>query len=343
MKIDPRPSKVVLLLTLWSLWLCTYCHAQLSPQPRFLWSLNLDDTNQSHSLKKGNGVVASQDGVHIVATTSNGSLHIVRRSNLCLLETTIFRPPIATGSIFQCSSKPVLVHDGTSNAYVVYSVVKGNESAVFGVNFDGSLKWQVIVDGQIIGTPAVSNKAIYISHNVDSTTGYLSVLLFDSEQNDDRAGVPVLTATLAPTQGNAPLGPPSLDLESGHDIVAVAEWWDQGYGSKGNLYLLVYSEEYNRFSGRGNESYTMQHISSWPFSASARPLVVDSSIWLGASGANIGGWQQKDISKVLTGERENVNPKWDLQLDTKTSDAGQRRFPFFIPCFQVAVCHLHFL
>ncbi|CAJ1950732.1 unnamed protein product [Cylindrotheca closterium] len=229
---------------------------------------------------------------------------------------------MATGSISECSSKPVLVLDGTSNAYVVYSVVNGNKSTVFAVTFDGNLKWQVIVDGQIMGTPAVSNKAIYISHNVDSTTGYLSVLLFNSENNNDM-DVPVLTATLAPTQGNAPLGPLSLDPESGQDVVAVAEWWDQGYGSKGNLYFLVFSEDYNQFGGRGNESYTMQHVSSWPFSASARPLVVDSSVWLGASGANIGGWQQKDISKVLTGERENVNPKWVLQLDTKTSDSGQ--------------------
>lgn len=332
MKRDSRSS---LLLALWSLWLCSYCHAQLLPQPRFLWSMNLDVTNQSHSLKKGNGVVASEDGVHIVATAANGSLHIVSRSNLSPLETTIYQPPMTTGTS-ECSSKPVLMFDGTSNAYIIYSVINGNESTVFGVSLDGTLKWQVIVDGQIMGTPAVSNNAIYVVHNVDSTTGYLSVLLFDVENNIDHTDAPVLTATLAPTQGNAPLGPPSLDLENGQDVVAVAEWWDQGYGSQGNLYLLVFSEDYDQFSGRGKESYRMQHVSSWPFSASAMPLVVSSSIWMGASGANIGGWQQKDVSKVLTGQKENINPKWTLQLDTKTGDAAQRKCLMSFQCFQVA-------
>jgi len=323
MKIDSSPPNISVLLALWLLWLCTYCHAQLLPQPRFLWSINLDDTNKSHSLKKGNGVVASQDGDHIFATASNGSLHIVSRSNLSPLETIIFRPPTATGTS-ECSSKPVLVFDGTSNAYAIYSVVNGNESTIFGVSFDGKLKWQVMVDGQIMGTPAVSSNAIYVSHNVDATTGYLSVLLFDSENQNDHTDAPVLTATLAPTEGNAPLGPPSLDLENTlQDVVAVAESWDQGYASQGNLYLLVFSEEYDQFNGRGNESYRMQHVSSWPFSASARPLVVSSSVWLGASGALIGGWQQKDVFKLLTGQRENINPKWTLQFDTKTGDAGQ--------------------
>jgi hypothetical protein len=312
MTVGKNNSSLALLL----LWL-TYCHGQLLASPGFLWKFNLDDS-KPRTLQKGNAVVASQDGDHIFATASDGSLHIINRKNIDPPITTVFEPPAIDGTVSECYSGVSVVNDGTETSYLVYAVINGNDSAVFAVNLDGSLKWQIAVEGKIVGTPVVSESAVYITHNVDDATGYLSVLLLTDNQ-------PELTASLAPAQGNAPLGPPTLSLETGEDVVAVAESWDAGYGMQGNVYIVVPSSQYDNLDGKGNESYDMFHASSWPFSAVTRPVMAGSSLWLGAGASNIGGWQEKDISKVLEGKKEDIDPRWEMQLDPSESDANQRK------------------
>lgn len=305
-------SSIALLL----LWL-VYCHGQRLANPTFLWKLNLDDS-QTRSLQKGNAVVASQDGEHIFATAADGSLHIINSKNAAQPITTVFEPPKVDGTISECSSGVAVVNDGAVNSYLVYAVINGLDSTVFGVNLDGTLKWQVDVEGEIVGTPVVSANAVYITRNVDAADGYLSVLLL----TDDKAE---LTASLTPTEGNAPLGPPTLSFENGEDAVAVAESWEDGYGSQGNVYIVVPSNQYDNLDGKGNESYEMFHATSWPFSAVTKPIMAGSSLWLGATASSIGGWQAKDIGKVLEGRKENIDPQWELQLDPSELNENQRK------------------
>eukprot|EP00980_Cylindrotheca_fusiformis_P030412 scaffold24788_cov117-Cylindrotheca_fusiformis.AAC.4 len=304
------------ILLLW-LWLAQ-CQGQLLERPEFLWRIKLDDS-KTRTLQKGNAVVASQDGEHIFATTADGSLHIINNKNVEPPIITVFEPPAIDGAALECSSGVVIVNDGVDNSYLVYAVTHGNNSTIFAVDFNGSLKWQVVVEGQIVGTPVVSERAVYFSRNTDVDKGFLSVLLLTNDQ-------PELAASLSPTEGSAPLGPPSLSIVDGEDAVTVAESWDQGYGDQGNVYIILPSNDYDRREGRGNESYEMLHVSSWPYSSVTKPIMMGSSLWLAAAGSNIGGWDEREISRVIEGRRDDVDPSWERQLDVSEVDEEQRKF-----------------
>jgi hypothetical protein len=285
--------------------------------PNYLWSFNLDGQVKPRSLQKGNAVVASQDGVHIFATTSDGSLHIINRNNVSPPITTLFEPSTVGNGSNSCHSGISVVNDGTENTYLVYAVVGASESRVFAVDMIGILKWEVSVEGKIIGTPLVSDKAIYISRNTEDS-GFISILLLTD-------GAPELTASLEPTKGKAPLGPLTLSSTDGMDMVAVAESWEDGYGTTGNIYTIIESDNYETLGGKGEDSYNILHVSSWPYSAVTRPVVMNSALWLAGAASNIAGWREKDISKVLAGKKEDVWPKWEAQLSVSQVDEDQRK------------------
>ena len=292
----------------------TSCNGELLGEPKVLFTFNLD-AETPRTLSKGNAVVASQDSIHIFATASDGSLHIINRNNVSPPITTVFEPAEVAGTDTKCNSGMIVLND--DGEYVLYAVVNGNDSRLFAVDVTGDLIWKVDVEGKIVGTPVVYEDKIYVSRKVDDETGYLSVFFMNGKSSP-----PELAASLTPADGSAPLGPPALS-ETG--VVAVAESWDDGYREEGSIHLLLPSKRYDELGGQGNEAYQMILASSWPFSAVTKPVIAGGAIWLGATGANLAGWQQKDITNVLAGKKQNINPKWTVQLPTSQSDASQRK------------------
>jgi hypothetical protein len=344
------------------------CSSEYLAEPTLLWSLQLEGSGSisSRGMRKGNAVVAHDDGIRLVATVDDGSLHVIQTSPQ-VKTLSVFEPPTIDNKFTECRSGATIVYpfDDTSSgldedltggtpwsasiaangkSYIVYAVVDttvasdlqvdesgfvfpsdtpttgegSTTSRVLAINMDdGSLKWSVQVPGRIQGDVMVGSRGIYVSHNIGDV-GYLSVIM-----GDENGDSPVVVATLTfASDRNGPFGPPALqrDSELG-DVVIVAESWGQGYSeNRGGLYMLSPSPDYEDSNGRGSESYQLQRISSWPFSSVIPPLVDGSSVFLGAAGGNLGGW-----NGGLSVISEDMEPTWVYQMERNPRNLSQRK------------------
>jgi hypothetical protein len=322
--------------------------AQLLPEPNVRWTHTLGKgTSIGRGLRKGNAVVAHKDGQMVFATADDGSLHILRaesvEGSISLDDSIVFEPPAVEGKYIICRSGVVSVdedEEAEKPEYLVYAVIDTIEevgsgttsSRLLAVNLDGSLRWSLDVDGVVQGTPVVgqNGRAVYVVHNAVAATfpkGKLSVVLI----NDD---APIITASKSSWNPNAPFGPPSraigFDNNRGgeHDIIAIAESWGEGYLQQGSIHLLVPSTLFANTGGVGEESYELRFASAYPFSAVARPtLSADgASLWIAAQASNIAGWTgNRDLSEVLSGRRQNRQPRWAQRVQPGTRDFSQRK------------------
>jgi hypothetical protein len=206
-------------------------------------------------------------------------------------------------------------------------------SRVIAVTMDGTLKWSVSVPGRIAGNPALgdSNTLLYVAHNVDGI-GAVSVILMD-----DRRDAAVIVATLSSSatdndNGNGPFGPAVVQSGGsanvpGGDIVFVAESWGNGFAEEdGGLHMLSPTTDFDS-GGLGNESFLLRQISSWPFNAIAPPLVVGDSVFLGGTSANLAAWtnnNKNDLSGVISGNQENIDPSWVFEASINQLNRTQR-------------------
>jgi hypothetical protein len=316
------------------------------------------------SLRQGNAVVAWRGGDKIFVTAGDASLHILDVAGDAPTTSSVFEPSTISRTFTECRSSVAVVDVETesttvssSEPYLVYAVVdtpmasspvewdgaqlvgSNNSdkisSRVMAVNMDGTLRWSVPIDGTIVGTPVVGSngRLLYVSHTDNTNKGFLSVLL----TNEDGTSAE-LTASLSPADRDAPFGPPAIQrtLEEGNnndpssvgDRIVVAENWDDGYTEQGSIYLLSPSPDFEDAGGRGSESYQLLLVSraSWNFSAVMAPLFVGSSLWIGGTSSNLAGWTaNRDISNVLGGNQEDVDPRWSTQLEPNARNESQRK------------------
>ncbi|KAL3919686.1 MAG: hypothetical protein SGILL_003631, partial [Bacillariaceae sp.] len=325
----------------------------------------------NRGMRKGNAVVAHNDGNRLIATADDGSLHIVQTAPR-VQTLAVFEPPGVVDKFTECRSGATIVYpelvdvdspgesfssirEGLDEEYVVYAVVdaavtsnvqfdeagfvqpSSNEdgsatSRVMAVTMNGRLKWSVPVPGRIQGDVVVGTAAIYVSHNIRDT-GFVSVIMTDEDQSSAE-----IVATLTSSDDrNGPFTGAALqqnsEVEVG-DVILVAESWGQGYDeTQGGLFMLSPTSDFEDNGGRGNDSYELQRISSWPSSAFAPPLVSGDSVFLGAAGANFAAWtgnQRNDLSGITSGRVDEIDPRFVYQMPTNQRNASQRKYSEYV-------------
>jgi len=230
--------------------------------------------------------------------------------------------------------------------FIVYAVVdkKGENladtsSRLIAVDMEGNLKWSYSYSGRIEGSPVVGKSGIYVTTNYNGF-GIVSVLKLSPEDGNVELS--------ASAGAYAELGPPALrqpamnqnennnqDInEDAGDFVIVAESWDSGFSeTQGGLYMIPEALLTTSRDDKEREDvetdqrfeYKLTKISSWAFSAIAPPMVVGDSIYVGAAGANVGGFtgnRRNDLSGIEEGEDE-IFPRWEIQLPQNQLNASQ--------------------
>ena len=314
-------------------------HANLLASPVPKWSIQLQGSGRqsNRGLRKGNAIVAANDGNKIVATASDGSLHIIQTTNQ-VKSLAVYMPDEKDGRELECRSGANIIYkeqqDGlyystddegskpipATEDFVIYAVVdRGSttSSRIIAVTMEGKLKWSVEVPGQIEGTPVVGKTGIYVSHN-DGGYGALSII--GIQRNDGMATIAATVTTLGEEQGLAiPFGPPSIQNYPEGDLVMIAENWDSGFSdSRGGLYIL----------SSGSDGYQLEKISSWSYSASAPPLIYGESIFVGAAGGAIGGFtgdRRNNLSGIMSGREQEISPRWNYILSPNPENPAQRK------------------
>mmetsp|Transcript_19097 Transcript_19097/g.21580 ORF Transcript_19097/g.21580 Transcript_19097/m.21580 type:complete len:1376 (+) Transcript_19097:201-4328(+) len=204
-------------------------------------------------------------------------------------------------------------------------------SRVIAVNLDGTYKWSVQIEGRVEGNPVVGKSGIFVSHNSDNGIGYLSVIRIDPDNGSANIVATVSPRATQPGNVNGPFGPPALQQRSYEDeylddVVVVAENWDQGYSEdQGGLYMLTLDttddESFTLTSG-----YLLQKISSYSHSAFAPPLVYGDSIFLGSAGGTLAGFtggRKNNLSGILSGREEEIDPRWRNEVTPNPRVASQ--------------------
>lgn len=300
-----------------------FCIADHLAEPILKYSFNL-----GRSIGKGNAVIASDDEVHVFVTATDGSLHIIDNSNVSPPITTIFEPAAVEGTETECQSGMVVLDE--DGQYLIYAVINGDNSRLLAVDITGDLLWEVSVEGKAVGTPVVSGNFIYVSANTDDETGYLNVFLFNG-----KTAAPDFAASMEPSNGAAPLGPPTVSQEG---VVAVAESWEGGYAEEGAVYFLMPSKKFDKLGGLGEAAYEMFLATTWPVSSVTKPIVANDELWLGGTAGNFAGWQQNDIANVLLGKKEDIDPSWSVEFTPSASDAMKRKFHMIYISIDVLCC-----
>lgn len=209
-------------------------------------------------------------------------------------------------------------------------------SRVIAVNLDGTYKWSVQVEGRIEGNPVVGKSGIFVSHNSDDGIGYLSIIRIDPDNESANIVATVSPPATQPGNVNGPFGPPALQQhpqpsyedEYLDDVVVVAESWDQGFSeNQGGLYMLTLNttddESFSFTSG-----YLLRKISSYSYSAIAPPLVYGDSIFLGSAGGTLAGFtggRKNNLSGILSGREEEIDPRWRNEVTPNPRNASQRK------------------
>jgi hypothetical protein len=211
-------------------------------------------------------------------------------------------------------------------------------SRVIAVSMDGTLKWSVQVEGKIEGNPVVGKTGVFISHNSNDGIGYLSIIRIDPINGTGNIVATVSPTATRPGSVNGPFGPPALQQRPGwsydedeyaDDIVIVAENWDKGFSvNQGGLYMLTLSTSGDE-SLSPTSGYQLQKISSYSYSAIAPPLVYGDSIFLGSAGGTLAGFtgdRRSDLSAILSGRENEINPRWQNEVSPYPLNASQRKF-----------------
>lgn len=183
-----------------------------------------------------------------------------------------------------------------------------NISRVIALNPDGSERWIVSLDGEVVGTPAIGldKDTIYVSHNVPNTVdngenyrGKITLLR-------DNGGIPIIAAEIFPEDRFGPFGPltvktTTLDDDSS-EVVFVAESWGGGYTYNGYVYYLTPS--------RGG--YALEVFSDWGFSSVAAPAVSANAdmLWMAGVGSTVGGWAGDSFTSVFASGGPPAEPNW---------------------------------
>mmetsp|Transcript_57 Transcript_57/g.115 ORF Transcript_57/g.115 Transcript_57/m.115 type:complete len:954 (+) Transcript_57:137-2998(+) len=260
-------------------------NSEFLPEPNIKWTYTLPEAGTifGRSLRRGNGVVISKDSSRLFVTADDGSLHIIYPD--ALQESVSFIPTSLQGTFTECQSS-VALYENPNVQYVVYAVMDtpvvtnvGMEevtSRIIAVNPDGSMRWTVLVEGYVAGTPVISSDGskVFVSCNTD--TGGLVKVIGD---NDDNGNAKVI-ADLFSVDHTAPFTPVTLrEVSPGKDYVFVAESTDDGFALEGNIFFI-------------DESLELRVFSVWERSAVHRPIVSNDgdSLWMGGTGSVVAGW-----------------------------------------------------
>ena len=242
---------------------CVQANFLGAPVPK--WSIQLKDSGKSsgRGLRKGNAIVSHRDGTKIVATTNDGSLHIIQTTNQ-IKTIGVYDPAAETTEEYECASAATIVYasdqDGLYSSsfdndsedksslrkddFIVYAVTDKNggkinetRSQVIAVDMDGVLKSTFSCSGKIEGSPVVGKSGIYATCNQNGWA-FVAILKISPEDGN---------FVLASSAGAfAELGPPTLrqplsweDEEDLEDVVVMAENWESGFSqTNGGLYML---------------------------------------------------------------------------------------------------------
>ena len=285
---------IIRLIT--ALLLCT-TQAEVLDAPLRRWMLSLDQP-----MRRGNGLLAVAPD-RLVATTATGQLHVIDTQTGSILDTLD-----DADSELECTSSAVALDDDV----VVYSVFSpaAQESQVVAYNWRLSVvEWQVTIPGEAVGTPLVGENAVYVVHTV-SFRGRVSVLVDGT-----------IAAFFPSVDRIDPLGPGTVRTVRGRDVVVVAENRRNGFSSQGNLYMLVQDED-------GALEFEWELASSFPRSAVAAPAVSAdaTAVFLGQQGSLVTGWVgRNDLSDVLRGTANDINPRWGRGLTPNDSSEDARK------------------
>jgi hypothetical protein len=257
---------------------------------------------------KDNAVVATDSLVY--ATTSDGSLHIVRPD--ALNNSIVVKAPVKEGFTTVCRSG---VSVGPS--FAVYAVLFDNTTTrIVAVKPNGALLWTVNLPGSASGTPQLGlGGAVYVTHNIllpdGSVEGRIVVL--------DDAGTLLGNFT---SGGMEPFGP--VTVQRGDDGLDYAFWGEQsqnGYATPatGNIYALVPS------SNDGGP-FQLTVVGQWRYSLVTPPTVAAglNGLWVGGTRSTVSGW--------VNGRRPAVNfdapttSSWEEPLEPNVNDPDQRTF-----------------
>lgn len=177
-------------------------------------------------------------------------------------------------------------------------------SRIIAINPNGSVRWTVVLEGIVQGTPRMStdNDTIYVSHNVANTVGEepyrgkVTVLR-------DNGGSPSIVASVFPENEFGPFGPLTLKTTStDEEVVFVAESYRNGLQFTGYVYYLA----------PAGDEYALEIFSEWGFSSRSAPAVGNNAgmLFVGGAGSTVGGWVGDQYSSVLSSGGSPSAPTW---------------------------------
>jgi hypothetical protein len=104
-----------LLLTTTLFW--KTCSAEYLAEPSLRWSLQWEGTGSisSRGMRKGNAVVTHNDGIRLVATMDDGSLHVIQTSPQ-VRSLSVFEPPPNDNKFTECRSGATIVYPADSTS-----------------------------------------------------------------------------------------------------------------------------------------------------------------------------------------------------------------------------------
>lgn len=327
-------------LVLALLCLASSIRAEFLAAPIRSWTKSLPGSGNigGRGLRKNNAVQLSDDGSFLFITADDGSLHGLRASDGEELFGP-FQPEAVSGAYTECRSGVSIV---SNKEYVVYAVTDtpitasvpfdsrtqmgdvGSltevKSRVFAVNFDGSLRWSVSLEGYVSGTPVIGadGDKVYIAHNIPSTgpspyRGKITVI-------SDNGGDWLLATELTPSEG-APFGPLAIQSKdfggADQDFVFWSESWGDGYVQDGTLWALVPSESYADLFGIGDDAYQVRTVSRWQTPSITPPIVnADvTKVWVAGNAGILAGWVDTfTVEDIVLEGGSPLATSWQNQL-----------------------------
>lgn len=105
-------------------------HANFLPEPTPKWSFQLLDSGRlsGRGLRRGNAIVASNDGTKIVVTAIDGSLHIIQTANQ-VKTIAVYEPEGKVGANIECRSGATIVYSEQQNG-LYFSVESEEEKPI---------------------------------------------------------------------------------------------------------------------------------------------------------------------------------------------------------------------
>jgi hypothetical protein len=194
------------------------------------------------------------------------------------------------------------------------------------VHEDGSIRWTIRVLGYVEGTPVVgeSGSIIYISHNVPTVGGILTVV-------HDNQGSPIVAAEITVNGESFFFGPLTNIYNSTDKVQKDFLFWvgtSIVNDNESKLYMLTQSDLFTQNRGIGNESYIITHFGSWGKSVVMKPTISSdlSGIWIGGGFSTVAGWIGDASPFNIKGDFHNSTeePSWESALEQSEWDSSQR-------------------